>query len=482
MFQRLTLHAWTNLLLVTLCLASALPAVASQLTINSPANGASPSSSVNIAASAKEGVAFHLELWDNGNKLGDVFSNTVNSSFSMSQGTHTLTVLAVSNNGQVLDSSVTNYTVSNASSSGLQINSPGQGSTSTSAVNINVSGNEPGLAQLEIWDNGFKLGVVPSTSVNDVYVLPSGTHNMTVKALAHNGSVLDSQNVSFQVAENCSNSATQQCNLDQLPIDNTQGYCNPPSEIPWVANPCGNGVQGDGADPINTWMGQVNEWGGIPDQGNYTLNGTSAHFVETQGSEPSNTLFRSQSPSLASPNNADSNWTMDEYVYLPDPTAHQAFEVDAQYTVNNLWTKFYTECAFNMNNGTGYWAVFDSSTGGWIFLNGKSQGGQTPPVVPCNRSQFAQPWANSGDPSFTGWHHIAWNFTRNSDGTVTYQSLVFDGTTTQINFHPNSQTGGQVNDSGHFGALVQLDGVTNHNRKHDTVDAYVSEINLTHNQ
>lgn len=107
-------------------------------------------------------------------------------------------------------------------------------------------------------------------------------------------------------------------------------------------------------------------------------------------------------------------------------------------------------------------------------------GGQIPPAVPCNRSQFAQPWPGSSNPSFSGWHHIAWTFLRNLDGTVTYQTLTFDGSTTQVNFHPNSASGGKVSDSGNFSALIQLDGVVNYSLQHNLVEAYVSEINLSH--
>ena len=205
------------------------------------------------------------------------------------------------------------------------------------------------------------------------------------------------------------------------------------------------------------------------------------HFSEVQGTtHPSNVLFRGQSPTTTPLGAIDSHWTLDEYVYLPDPTAHQAFEVDAQYTAGGLWTKFYTQCAFNQKAGTGFWAVFDSETGGWIYLNGKVQNGQAPPPVPCDRSQFAQPWAGSSNPSFTGWHHIIWTFLRELDGTVTYQTLTFDGETTTVNFKPISGSGGPVKDSGYFSALIQLDGVVNTDGKHDEVDAYVSEISLTH--
>jgi hypothetical protein len=75
-------------------------------------------------------------------------------------------------------------------------------------------------------------------------------------------------------------------------------------------------------------------------------------------------------------------------------TEAKAFEIDAQYVWNNIWTKFYTECAFNYNgDGTGYWAVYDGSAD-WMFLNNKNGA----PNLPCNRSQFALPWAGSSDP------------------------------------------------------------------------------------
>ena len=349
-------------------------------------------------------------------------------------------------------------------------------------MTISASASESNPFHLEIWDNGFRLGDVSANSVNGVYVLPNGSHVLTVQAIDNtSGSVISSSTVNYNVAENCSNSRYAQCDLDQIGIDDTQNDCNPPLESLWVANPCGGGVQGvNPTNPQSTLLQPIAEGSNLPDQGNLSLNGKSLHLSETQGTDhPSNVLFRGQSPTTTGIS-IDSHWTMDEYVYLPDPTAHQAFEMDAQYTAGGLWTKFYTECAFNQRSGTGYWGVFDSSTGGWIFLNGKSQGGQTPPVVPCNRDQFSQPWSGSSNPSFSGWHHIAWSFLRNPDGTVTFQSVTFDGTTTQVNFRPNSNSGGNVNDKGNFSALIQLDGIVNSNGLHDVVDAYVSEVNLTH--
>ena len=489
-------YAWClRALLIVFCpLALLVPsAFAGTVTIASPQANSTVPQKVPISASAYESTSIHLEIWDNGHKLGDFFSSSVNTSAYLSLGGHIMTVLAVSSSGKVLDQISRSYNVSSqtvpASTSTstsqtapgtVTISSPTPGSTSISAVRIAASANESIPFHLEISDNGYKLGNVSANNVNGVYVLPTGSHVLTVQAIDNNGSVLSGSSVNYNVAENCSNSRYAQCNLDQIAMNNVQNDCNPAPQVAWVANGCGPGIQGvNPVFPQSTLVASKSEGGTIPDQGNPTLNGRSLHVGEVQGSKASNVLFRGQSPTSTG-GSIDTHWTMDEYVYLPNPAAHQAFEIDAQYTGGGIWTKFYTECALNMNNGTGFWAVFDSSTGGWIFLNGKSQNGQTPPVVPCNRSQFSQPWAGSGNPSFTGWHHIAWSFLRDSDGTVTFQTLVFDGTTTQVNFKPNSRSGGNVNDSGNFSALIQLDGVENPYGQYNVVDAYVSELNLTH--
>lgn len=365
----------------------------------------------------------------------------------------------------------------------VRIISPAPNSTDISAVRITASARESESFHLEIWDNGFKLGNVFASNVDGVYVLPNGPHTLAVNAVSSTGTLLDGSSVRYGVAENCTTSGSVQCDLDQQGIDNTQNDCNPPQEAIWVANPCGSGIQGpNGSSPISTNIQDTTEFGTIPDQGNITLNGRALHLSETQGGGGlSNVIFKTESPNPTSPSSVDSHWTLDEYVYIPNPAAHQAFELDAQYVIDGVWTKFYTECAFNMDgNGGGYWGVFDNHEGGWIFLNGQGQGDQQLPAVPCNRSQFAQPWSGSTNPSFTGWHHVVWSFLRKNNGEITYQGVTFDAQTWQLNFTPHSGTGGLVSNNGDFGALVQLDGSTNPDGLYDTVDAYVNEINITH--
>lgn len=368
-----------------------------------------------------------------------------------------------------------------AAAQSVTITSPTSSSTSISGVRITAStSGYISSDHLEIWDNNTKLGNVFASSVNNVIVLPNGSHSTTVNLVSSSGTVLAAKSVSYTVAETCTDSSTVQCNFDQQGIDNTQNDCSPPEEDKWVANPCGAGIQGTGGiDPTSTDIVATTETGTIPDLGNTTLNGQSLYLEETQGSGGySNVIFKADTPTVATAN--DSNWVMDEYVYLPNPSSFQAFEIDAQYVWDNIWTKFYTECAFNANgNGTGYWAVYDGSAG-WAFLNGENGA----PNLPCNRSQFALPWSGSGDSSFTGWHHIVWTFKRGTspEGYAIFVSLTFDGTTTSLNYAPTTETGGSAGNNGDFSALVQLDGADNPNppNSYPTVVSYINELNITH--
>jgi hypothetical protein len=368
----------------------------------------------------------------------------------------------------------------------VTITSPASNSTSLSAVQIAAyaSNEPPTFDHYEIWDNnnnsgGYKLGTVPKTSTpNAVYVLPNGTHTLSVLAVTAqggSGGVLNQANVTFTVAESCTDSSTVQCNFDQQGIASPQSNCNPPQEDVWVGNPCG--AQGSGTtQPASISIQTITEAGTIPDAGNTTLNGKSLLLAETQASGGySNVIFVAGSPTTTG-STVDSHWVLDEYVYLPNPAANQALEVDAYYVIDNVWTSFTTQCTFIYSNGPGYWAVYGGG-GTWAYLNGSNGA----PTVPCSTSQFSTPWPNSGNPSFTGWHHIVWTFLRNNDshgnGYVTYVSLKFDGTTYNLNYTPTYETPGSGSNNGDFSALVQLDGTANASLD---PEVYVNELNITH--
>ena len=377
----------------------------------------------------------------------------------------------------VLGWSVVSVSAAASSNTVVAVTSPAKNSTNPNAVLITATTTNWNTSDhLEVWDtnsgqSAIKLGDVFAGSTKTIYVLPNGTHTTTVNAVSSAGFVLSSSSVSYTVSQKCTNSSTVTCNFDQLGIAKPDTSCdNAPSKALWIGNPCG--AQGSGSsEPWNYSAQETLSTGTLGDATNTSLNGESLLLSETQaGSGYSNVLFSASSPSPTT--TLDSHWVMDLYVYLPNPKAHQAFEVDAQYVWGGYWTKFYTECAFNISADTGYWAVYGGGNG-WTFLNGKNGA----PYVPCNRSQFSRPW--SGGPSSTGWHHIVWTFVRNPGGYAQYVSLIFDGTTYQLNnYTPTTETLSGSN-QGDFSALVQLDGSSDA-ISYPTVQAYVNELNITH--
>jgi len=344
------------------------------------------------------------------------------------------------------------------------ITSPAKGAIVNSAVNISatITGGI-GSNHLEIWDSNnnrpaIKLGNAFTNGINAVYVLPSGTHNTTMNEVTAAGKVIGSSKVSYVVTEFCTNSSTQQCDFDQLGIADPDTACyNAPNVPLWIGDSCVS--QGDGSTQPYSYNAETTTT---------SLNGKGLLLKEANAGY-SNVIFNAYSP-VKTPT-LHSHWKLDLYVYLPDPLAHQAVEFDVQYVWGGYWTKFYTECAFNVDNGTGYWAVFGGGNG-WTFLDGRNG----TPYVPCNRSQFSTPW--SAGPATSGCHHIVWTFTRNPGGYAEYNTLTFDGTTYTLNYVPSKATNGGSN-QGDFSALVQLDGAKDATA-YPTVQTYVNELNITH--
>ncbi|MGA6984264.1 MAG: alkaline phosphatase family protein [Candidatus Sulfotelmatobacter sp.] len=187
---------------------------AGSVVVNSPRNGSTqgPSVLVNAAASELSSQVDHVEVWDTFNnkatKLGNVFSKTVNQTFTVSgNGLHQMTVqdIGVAPSYEVLHKEVTNYTVT--STYGVTINTPANGSTqatlfplSAAAVEAAAEESSSGIDHLEIWNGNTKLGDSPKgTEISQWFSLPAGKYTLTVQDVTDNGQRLHESNVSFTV-------------------------------------------------------------------------------------------------------------------------------------------------------------------------------------------------------------------------------------------------------------------------------------------
>lgn len=148
--------------------------------ITEPANNSTQSAKLMpVSAYAVETVPIaRLEVWDNGNKLGDSpLGSTVAQWYpNLSTGAHTLTVQDIGTNGAVIHKSIFTYTAS--SSDGVYVNAPVNNSSQTgTTVHINAYASEYGssilIDHMEVWDNthGVKLANSPTaTGVTSLYI------------------------------------------------------------------------------------------------------------------------------------------------------------------------------------------------------------------------------------------------------------------------------------------------------------------------
>jgi hypothetical protein len=160
----------------------------SGVTVNSPLNNSTDPTSVLVDAFATESGASidHLEVWDNGTKLGNSPpGSTIHQNFTLPVGAHQMTVQDMSTGTfQVLHKTIVNFTVS---TDGVTINSPVDGSTTGTSVLVDASASESGatIDHLEVWDNGTKLGnSPPGSTIHQTFVLSSGSHRMTVQDMS----------------------------------------------------------------------------------------------------------------------------------------------------------------------------------------------------------------------------------------------------------------------------------------------------------
>jgi Chitobiase/beta-hexosaminidase C-terminal domain len=171
--------------------------------ITSPINGATIAGPVNVVAQAFESVTVsQMQVWDNGTKLGAFPGTVVNQVFNLAAGKHTTTVLDLNSSYAVLHESSVTYTVGTAPPvGGVQISSPvaGEAFPTTSVQVIAQASESVPVSQMQVWDNGTKLGAFTGTVVNQVFTLAPGQHTMTVLDLNSSYAVLHESSVTYTV-------------------------------------------------------------------------------------------------------------------------------------------------------------------------------------------------------------------------------------------------------------------------------------------
>ncbi len=149
--------------------------------ISSPGNGATVSGAVHVIANASENQPVsQTQVWDNGVKLG-VYGSSIDATYNLAPGIHTTMALDLDANYKVIHQATVTYSVQPLID-GLQVVSPAPSQVfSQSPVHVVAHASEStAINQVQVWDNGVKLGWYAGTDVNQYYSLSPGTHTVTV--------------------------------------------------------------------------------------------------------------------------------------------------------------------------------------------------------------------------------------------------------------------------------------------------------------
>jgi hypothetical protein len=168
--------------------------------ISTPGNGATVVGAVHLLASASESEAVsHTEVWDNGVKLG-VYGTRIDATYNLAPGNHTTTVLDLNSAYKIIHQSSVKYTVQELVN-GVQIISPTPDEAlGMSTVHVVAQASESeAISQMQVWDNGTKLGWYSGANVNQYFTLGPGSHTVTVLDLDRNYNVIHQSSASYSV-------------------------------------------------------------------------------------------------------------------------------------------------------------------------------------------------------------------------------------------------------------------------------------------
>ena len=168
--------------------------------ISTPGNGSTITGAVHLLAAAFEDKPVsETQVWDNGVQLG-TYGPQIDAIYNLLPGTHTTTVRDFDSAHQLIRQAAVTFTVQ-ALADGVQVVSPTPDQTfnmTTVHVVAHASESVP-VSQVQVWDNGHKLGRYIGTDVNQYYSLSPGSHTVTVLDLDQNYNVLHRTHVFYSV-------------------------------------------------------------------------------------------------------------------------------------------------------------------------------------------------------------------------------------------------------------------------------------------
>jgi hypothetical protein len=438
-------------------------AFASDITVASPVNGTTVPSPVwvrahNVGCNGLTPTSFVYSVDNNATLVKGVTLNDIDTTTAMSAGPHTIHYKSWVSSGECPTISTT-FTVSGGSTSGssssstpppasgtgITVISPVNGASGlsspilVSARNTGCNGKAPTSFDYSI-DNNATLfaGTVSDIDATGV-AIAAGTHTIHFKSWV-GAAICPVVSSTFTVGGTASSGSTTSSSTGSSAL----------SSLP------SNAVASANLDGLSAWT-DVHDTG-TPG----SSSGSMVYPAKTPSYDDARELYMTYSSGggqrfhVSFDNNPTAtNFALDTYVYVTDPTKLQNLELDLnQVTSNGKTIMFNTQCS--SDSKTWEYTVITNGADHW-----------TPSNVPCNTLTWA---ANT-------WHHIQIGYHRDNSGNVTHDWVNFDNTHSVFSntTHPASESLGWQ--TGTLLTNVQIDGLS---KGSGSVTVYIHKMTFYH--
>jgi len=175
-----------------------------------PAQQSTSNQQVQILAAARgaSGAVGHIEIWVDGNKISNVFSNQVNTVISLATGLRRVTLVEVDTAGAFVKSEpqFVNVMATNGCSApgtaGANVCSPAPGQCFVAGAQIiaTATAKSGAVNHMEVWINGRKVSQFSGNQVNVGLNIPlnATSNRLVIVAVDASGNVIDPTPVNFE--------------------------------------------------------------------------------------------------------------------------------------------------------------------------------------------------------------------------------------------------------------------------------------------
>jgi hypothetical protein len=323
-----------------------------------------------------------------------LYSNHLDTYIALGGGAHSIAVQAWDSTGAVFQSAETvnvsgTTTVTGASTTGVTISAPANGSNNGSPVHfVAAASASRAIAAMRIYADNNDVFDVNSNHLDTYVSLGGGTHYVVIQAWDVSGAVYNAtETISVGGTAGASAPSTAKTFSD---IDQWGGWEN--------CDKCAAIGANGPMNPHNITQGVSNP----------SMDGKSAQFWVGGTTPYSDALWWKQ----LGGNDGASHFVYDLYFYVKDTSAPLSLEFDVNQGFGGKRYIMGTQCGLNWDK---QWDVWNAATGHWVATG-----------VPCTNVN-----------AYT-WNHLTEEFAR-VNGQVQFISITLNGQKSYVNRYSNPQ-------------------------------------------